>query len=69
MAFLAGTEMKGGYGAIDILRSCSISAEKGQVTVIVGPKGAGKSTAMKALFGMLPVRLVRFSSMAKTSRR
>ncbi|MCD2175010.1 MULTISPECIES: ABC transporter ATP-binding protein [unclassified Rhizobium] len=56
MAFLAGTEMTGGYGAIDILRSCSISAEKGQVTVIVGPNGAGKSTAMKALFGMLPVR-------------
>lgn len=56
MAFLTGMEMTGGYGAVDILRSCSISAEKGQVTVIVGPNGAGKSTAMKALFGMLPIR-------------
>lgn len=56
MAFLTGKEITGGYGTVDILRSCSISAEKGQVTVIVGPNGAGKSTAMKALFGMLPVR-------------
>ncbi|WP_315707245.1 MULTISPECIES: ABC transporter ATP-binding protein [unclassified Bradyrhizobium] len=56
MTFLSGNSMTGGYGAVDILRSCSITAQKGQVTVIVGPNGAGKSTAMKALFGMLPIR-------------
>ncbi len=45
--------MRGGYGGADILQGCEISAERGQITVIVGPNGAGKSTAMKALFGMI----------------
>ena len=45
--------MTGGYGGADILHSCTIGAEKGEITVVVGPNGAGKSTAMKAVFGML----------------
>ena len=48
--------MTGGYGGSDILRGCTISAESGEITVIVGPNGAGKSTAMKAMFGMLELR-------------
>lgn len=48
--------MTGGYGGADILHNCEISAEKGEITVIVGPNGAGKSTAMKAVFGMLNLR-------------
>ncbi|MEY3308452.1 MAG: hypothetical protein RLZZ413_2490, partial [Pseudomonadota bacterium] len=54
--FLIGDAMTGGYGAADILHSCSIAVEKGQIAVIVGPNGAGKSTAMKAVFGMLKLR-------------
>ncbi|MBL6622117.1 MAG: ABC transporter ATP-binding protein [Alphaproteobacteria bacterium] len=50
---LAGYEMTGGYGGPPILQDCTITAEAGQITVIVGPNGAGKSTAMKALLGML----------------
>ena len=53
MTFLIGKEMTGGYGGADILHSCTIGAEKGEITVVVGPNGAGKSTAMKAVFGML----------------
>ena len=45
--------MTGGYGGSYILNSCTIGAEKGEITVVVGPNGAGKSTAMKAMFGML----------------
>ena len=56
MSFLLGEQMTGGYGAADILQSCSIGVEKGEIAVIVGPNGAGKSTAMKAVFGMLPLR-------------
>jgi branched-chain amino acid transport system ATP-binding protein len=56
MSFLLGEQMTGGYGAADILHSCSIGVEKGEIAVIVGPNGAGKSTAMKAVFGMLPLR-------------
>jgi branched-chain amino acid transport system ATP-binding protein len=54
--YLVGEAMTGGYGAADILKGCTITAEKGEIAVIVGPNGAGKSTAMKALFGMLPLR-------------
>jgi branched-chain amino acid transport system ATP-binding protein len=54
--FLIGDAMTGGYGTgPDILHSCTVSAEKGEIAVIVGPNGAGKSTAMKAVFGMLNV--------------
>ena len=53
MTFLIGKDMTGGYGGADILHSCTIGAEKGEITVVVGPNGAGKSTAMKAVFGML----------------
>ncbi len=54
--FLIGENMTGGYGAADILHSCTIAVEKGEIAVIVGPNGAGKSTAMKAVFGMLKLR-------------
>ncbi len=56
MSYLTGENMRGGYGAADILRGCAIAVDKGEIAVIVGPNGAGKSTAMKALFGMLPLR-------------
>ena len=39
--FLIGAAMTGGYGATDILHECTIAVEKGQIAVIVGPKGAG----------------------------
>ena len=55
MSYLVGENMIGGYGAGDILKGCTISAERGQISVVVGPNGAGKSTAMKALLGMLKV--------------
>lgn len=43
----------GGYGGENILNDCSVSVNKGEISVIVGPNGAGKSTAMKAMLGML----------------
>ena len=55
--FLIGDAMTGGYGAgPDILHSCTIAVDPGQIAVIVGPNGAGKSTGMKAVFGMLNLR-------------
>ena len=56
MSFLTGEGMTGGYGGADIIRDCTIEAERGEVAVIVGPNGAGKSTAMKAVFGMIVLR-------------
>ena len=47
----------GGYGGENILNDCSVSVNKGEISVIVGPNGAGKSTAMKAMLGMLKLNL------------
>lgn len=56
MSLLVGENMTGGYGGADILNDCTITAEAGEISVIVGPNGAGKSTAMKAIFGMLTLK-------------
>ncbi|MFK8033697.1 MAG: ABC transporter ATP-binding protein [Hyphomicrobiales bacterium] len=56
MSLLQATDMRGGYGAADILKGCTITCDKGEVAVIVGPNGAGKSTAIKAIFGMMNLR-------------
>ena len=55
MSYLKAKNMTGGYGGADILHDCTITAEEGEISVIVGPNGAGKSTAMKAVFGMLNI--------------
>ena len=45
-----------GYGEADILHGVDLSAEAGEIVVIVGPNGAGKSTLMKAVAGLVRVR-------------
>lgn len=40
------------FGSITALDNCSFQLELGQIHAIVGENGAGKSTAMKILFGM-----------------
>jgi len=55
MSYLTAENMTGGYGGADILHDCTITANQGEIAVIVGPNGAGKSTAMKAVFGMLDI--------------
>ena len=56
MSTLIGESMTGGYGGADVLQGCTIGVEAGEIAVIVGPNGARKSTAMKAVFGMLELR-------------
>ncbi|MDH3467423.1 MAG: ABC transporter ATP-binding protein [Gammaproteobacteria bacterium] len=56
MTYLAGENMRGGYGGADILKGCTVGVDKGEIAVIVGPNGAGKSTAMKAMLGMLKLK-------------
>jgi len=54
--FLTATNMTGGYGGADIIEHCNIAVDKGEIAVVVGPNGACKSTAMRAIFGMLDLR-------------
>ena len=41
------------YGDIHILKKVSFSAEAGRVTAVISPNKAGKSTLLKALYGLL----------------
>lgn len=44
-----------GYGAAQVLRGVSFEAHPGQILCLVGRNGAGKSTTMKAIMGLLPL--------------
>ena len=44
------------YGGSHILRSVSLEARVGEVTVVLGRNGVGKTTLLKSLMGVVPVR-------------
>jgi ABC-type branched-subunit amino acid transport system ATPase component len=43
-----------GYGEAHIVKGVTLSVEAQSITTILGKNGAGKSTILKALFGLLP---------------
>jgi urea transport system ATP-binding protein len=44
------------YGGSHILRSVSFEAKAGEVTVVLGRNGVGKTTLLKSLMGVVPVK-------------
>ncbi|MBC5783870.1 urea ABC transporter ATP-binding subunit UrtE [Ramlibacter sp. USB13] len=44
------------YGGSHILRDVSLEAKLGQVTVILGRNGVGKTTLLKSLMGLVPIK-------------
>ena len=44
------------YGGSHILRDVSLQAELGKVTVILGRNGVGKTTLLKSLMGLVPIK-------------
>ncbi len=52
-ALLETRELSAGYGQIRALREVSLEAVEGSVTALVGSQGAGKTTLMRALSGLL----------------
>ncbi|MBU8544214.1 MULTISPECIES: ABC transporter ATP-binding protein [Roseomonadaceae] len=52
-----------GYGPAEVLFGVDITLERGEVAALMGRNGAGKSTTMKAIMGLLPPRAgqVRFA--------
>jgi len=44
------------YGGSHILRGVSLSAKPGHITVLLGRNGVGKTTLLKSLMGLVPIR-------------
>ena len=54
MAYFEGIEMTGGYGSgPDILNSCTVNVNRGEIVSILGPNGAGKTTTFYMITGMI----------------
>jgi branched-chain amino acid transport system ATP-binding protein len=51
---LAVKDLHAYYGRAHILHGVSLEAAAGEVVALLGRNGAGKSTAMKAIMGLLP---------------
>lgn len=56
MATLEGRKLTVGYDKEDILHEVEVSIPQGRVTAIIGPNGCGKSTMLKALARINPLR-------------
>ena len=44
------------YGGSHILRDVSLQASLGKITVLLGRNGVGKTTLLKSLMGLVPIK-------------
>ncbi|MBE5803654.1 MAG: ABC transporter ATP-binding protein [Clostridiales bacterium] len=47
-------DLKVSYGGIEALKGISLDVEKGQIVALIGANGAGKSTTLRAISGLIP---------------
>ncbi|QFS85048.1 ABC transporter ATP-binding protein [Roseivivax sp. THAF197b] len=50
------TNVSSGYGETQVLYDLSVTAKAGRVLAVLGRNGAGKSTTLKTVMGLLPTR-------------
>jgi branched-chain amino acid transport system ATP-binding protein len=51
---LAVSDLAGGYGDVQVLWGLAVSVERGQITAVLGRNGAGKTSLLNAIAGLLP---------------
>jgi len=54
--FVQVEHLKVGYGQAEVIGNLSLTAAPGEIVSILGLNGMGKTTLMKALIGILPIR-------------
>ncbi|MFN8982761.1 MAG: ABC transporter ATP-binding protein [Alphaproteobacteria bacterium] len=58
-AMLEAEGLRAGYGPAESLFGVSLSLARGEVAALMGRNGAGKSTTLKAIMGLIPPRAGR----------
>jgi branched-chain amino acid transport system ATP-binding protein len=48
-------DVTSGYGKFQVLKAVSIKVDAGEIVCVVGANGAGKTTMMRALSGIIPI--------------
>jgi branched-chain amino acid transport system ATP-binding protein len=63
MSLLEVDNLSVNYGAIEAIRSCSLRVEQGEIVTLIGGNGAGKSTTLRTISGLLSPRngTIRFN--------
>ena len=46
--------LRTGYGTLEAVKGVTLHVETGEVVALIGANGAGKSSLMKAIVGLLP---------------
>lgn len=49
-------DLRAGYGKLDVLRGISLSVGSGECVALIGANGAGKSTTLRTICGLLATR-------------
>lgn len=70
---LSVEDIYAGYGSGDVLQGVVVEIQRGEIVATIGRNGIGKSTLMKTMVGLLPVRkgVIRFNDqeITKSSSR
>ncbi len=56
MSLLKVTDLVVSYGGIEALKGISFDVEQGQIVTLIGANGAGKSTTLRSISGLVKVR-------------
>ncbi len=56
MSLLTVSNLQVSYGGIEALKSISFEVARGQIVTLIGANGAGKSTTLRAISGLVPVK-------------
>ena len=55
-ALLAVESVDAGYGTLQVLSGVTLSVSPGEIVSLIGANGAGKTTVIKTILGLVPVR-------------